>query len=1009
MTTAQICSRPRGRRLGSSMILSLLCLTSGATAALGQGPTPPAAPRVGGLTPEQARAKMTLAQGISAGVFASEPMVRQPVAACFDERGRMWVIEYLQYPNPAGLKPVKVDQFLRTEYDRVPEPPPKGPRGADRIKILEDTDGDGVADKSTVFLEGLNLATGIAVGRGGVFIGQAPYLLFYPDKDRDDRPDGDPEVLLSGFGLQDAHATLNSLTWGPDGWLYGAQGSTVTAKIRGIEFQQGIWRYQVESKRFELFAEGGGNTYGLDFDRTGNLFGSSNGGFIAFHMVQGGYYWKGFAKHGPLHNPNTFGYFDAIRYVGTKVGGHVTPGGIIYKGGAFPAEFDGAFIGGNLLANAVYWHTLTQDGSTFAGKFAGTLLDSHDPWFRPVDHLVGPDGAVYVVDWHDKRASHLDPRDNWDRSNGRIFRITHGAGKATAPFDLAAKSTAELVALRTSRNDWYAAEARRILADRRDPGAIPALKALLADDRDETLACRDLWMLNICGALDDAYAESVLSHPVAAVRRWTVRLLGDDRRMNATLRGKLLALASDDPDATVRSQLAASCQRWDTADALPILGRLASRSEDAGDRFIPMQLWWALERHLGDHADDVVGLMADRDVQGSPIVREILLERLARALGSRGTEADFSRWTRLLEAAPSRDQVDRLIAGLEKGLEGRKIDEVPPALAHSMRTLAAADTPSVAQLRLAIRLGVDDAYARAVVLAGERGTPEVDRIALIEILGQRPEPAGEVALLKLIGSDQAQAPRTAAVAALGGYDRPAIADALVALVPGLPAAIRDRVVDVLCSRKSWAGTLVGAIEAGKIPVKDIRAAQVIKIAQLSDPALTSRLEGVWGRVPTSNSAEKARRIAEVRGMLPEGDKGDPKRGVLVFREHCATCHLLHGEGTAIGPDLTGAERGDLDFLLTSLVAPGAVIRKEYQAQTVAIDDGRVLTGLIVEESPAAITLLDANRQKTVIPRDGIEELKLSETSLMPEGILDKLNEGQVRDLFRYLQSSPPAR
>ena len=304
-------------------------------------PTAPAQ----GLTPSQARDRMVVPEGFRVEVFAAEPEVRQPVAGCFDERGRMWVIEYLQYPNPAGLKPLTVDQYLRTEYDRVPEPPPKGPRGADRIKILEDADGDGRAERVSTFLEGLNLASGLAVGHGGVFVAQAPYLLFYPDKNRDDRPDGDPEVLLRGFGLQDAHATVNSLAWGPDGWLYGAQGSTVTASIRGVGFQQGIWRYHPRTRAFELFAEGGGNTWGLDFDRGGHALGSSNGHFIAFHMAQGGYYWKGFAKHGPLHNPNTFGYFDAIAFQGTKPGGHVTPGGIVYKGEAFPEPFRGAFLG----------------------------------------------------------------------------------------------------------------------------------------------------------------------------------------------------------------------------------------------------------------------------------------------------------------------------------------------------------------------------------------------------------------------------------------------------------------------------------------------------------------------------------------------------------------------------------------------------------------------------------------------------------------------------------------
>ena len=217
--------------------------------------------------PRDALKTFTIADGLEMRLVASEPLIRQPLSISFDDRGRMWLLQYIQYPNPEGLKPVAVDEYLRTKYDRRPDPPPKGPRGHDIIAILEDTNGDGVMDRARPFLTGLNLASGMALGYGGVFVVQPPYLLFYRDANGDDIPDGDPEVLLTGFGMEDAHAFANSLTWGPDGWLYGAQGSTVTANIRGIEFQQGIWRYHPRTKEFELFAEGGGNTWGIDFDR----------------------------------------------------------------------------------------------------------------------------------------------------------------------------------------------------------------------------------------------------------------------------------------------------------------------------------------------------------------------------------------------------------------------------------------------------------------------------------------------------------------------------------------------------------------------------------------------------------------------------------------------------------------------------------------------------------------------------------------------------------------------
>src|SRR5262245_43101578 len=300
------------------------------------GAGPPLSPRrTPALSPEEEKRTFQVAGGLQVQLLAHEPMVRQPVCITFDDRGRLWVLQYLQYPTPAGLEPVEVDQYLRTRYDRVPEPPPRGPRGADKITVLEDPDGDGRYRKATDVITGLNLASGMALGYGGVFVAQPPYLLFYRLQPGADRPAGDPEVLLKGFGMEDAHAFANSLTWGPDGWLYGCQGSTVTANVRGIEFQQGIWRYHPVTKAFELFAEGGGNTWGIDFDRHGQLIAGGNTTEPLCHHVQGGYYIKGFGKHGPLHNPYTFGYINPVKHKGF-LGSALTGGFVLYQGGLFP-------------------------------------------------------------------------------------------------------------------------------------------------------------------------------------------------------------------------------------------------------------------------------------------------------------------------------------------------------------------------------------------------------------------------------------------------------------------------------------------------------------------------------------------------------------------------------------------------------------------------------------------------------------------------------------------------
>ncbi len=301
------------------------------------------------------------------------------------------------------------------------------------------------------------------------------------------------------------------------------------------------------------------------------------------------------------------------------------------------------------------------------------------------------------------------------------------------------------------------------------------------------------------------------------------------------------------------------------------------------------------------------------------------------------------------------------------------------------------------------------AYAHALESVADPKDPDATRLALIEVLGQMPREETVPVLLGILTREAKPGIRLAALGALGSYDRPAIAETLVAKYATFPKPLQSRAIDLLTSRRAWASSLVDAMASGRIPAKDVSNAQAQAIVRLGDEALKSRFESTWGRLPGPGSPEKVRRIAEVRGMLVEGDKGNAASGRVVFKDVCSVCHRLFDEGEKIGPELTQSERGNLDFLLTSLVDPSALIRKEYQARTIATTDGRVLNGLVLDENDRTITLVDSKGQKTVVPVAEIEASKPSDVSLMPEGLLDPLREEQIRDLFKYLQSGGPRR
>jgi len=950
---------------------------------------------------------MEVAEGFGVSLVASEPEIRQPLSIAFDERGRMWVIQYLQYPKPAGLKPVKVDQYLRTKYDRVPEPPPRGVKGADLITICDDTDGDGRADKFTDFVTGLNLCSGMVLGHGGVFVAQPPYLLFYADRNRDDIPDGDPEVLLSGFGIEDAHALANSLTWGPDGWLYGAQGSTVTANIRGIEFQQGIWRYHPLTREFELFAEGGGNTWGLDFDAQGELVAGTNFDDKMLHQVQGAYYVKNFGKHGELHNPHAYGYFGHVPYSGYR-GAHLSVGGIVYLGGAFADSFRGTYISANMLDRAIYWYKLAPQGSSFTANFGGPLIKTDEELFRPVDCQTGPDGAVYIADWCDKRATHVDPLDTWDRSNGRIYRIQAKGAKPVPKFDLASLSSDKLVDLLAHQNDWFAREARRILSERRDRNTYARLESQISGN-DPRLALQSLWALYAGGGFNNTLASALLQHRDENVRAWTIRLLGDARQVTPTVQSLLVTRAKTDTSPIVRRQLACTVKRLPGTEALPILNELLSRDEDVDDPQIPLLLWWAIEHNTIAQRENLMRLLASPAAMARPLMRKTILERLARRYAAEGSEANFASCAQLLKAAPSPVETAMLLRGMELGIVSRRFDNTPATLAAWFTEAWMHDKRNVDLMRLGLRLGDERARRAAVEFLDDPRAEEKDRIEIVETLGQSEEPGALPKLLVLVTNAPSLKLRNAALSALQHFPDPGIAVSLVAAYDSLSPELRSRVRSLLCSRPAWAHVLVARVEGGIIPAKDVTLDEARQMARLQDAQLTQRLEKIWGKIKPDSPEEKQNFMNEVKLVLkPSGaaardGRGNRSEGRKIFTQACGICHKLFEEGTAIGPDLTTADRRTTDMLLQNIVNPSAYIRPEFVNHEAVTRDEQSISGLLVESSPAAVTLLDRNNQRHVLPRERLASLRESEMSLMPDGLLEALSPQQIMDLFSYLQ------
>lgn len=958
-------------------------------------------------SPEATLESFSIPADLEIELLLSEPQVNQPVEVNFDHRGRLWVVQYNQYPYPAGVKIVDIDNHVRAVFDKIPNPPANGAKGADKITIYEDTDGDGSYDKSTDVITGLNITTGVTLGRGKIWVLTPPHLVAFPDPDGDGIPNGESEVHLAGFGLEDTHAVANSLRWGPDGWLYGAQGSTTIANInsgasKNVHFKgQAIWRYHPETTVFEIFGEGGGNTFDTEFDAKGRMYSGDNGTTRGFYYKQGGYYRKNWGKHGALTNPYAFGYLPGLQVEGNQI--RFTHAWIKYEGGSLPARYQDKIMALNPLHNFIQLSRPDPLGSTFLCVDEEKILTSTDQWFRPVDIKAGPDGAVYIADWSDSRLSHVSPIDTWNKSSGRIYRLKRKNQVPQASFDLSTYRNEGLVVLLADENKWFRQQALRLLGDRKDSTIIPELLALLRGVDGQT-ALEALWAIHLSGGLSDEIALEALNHADPFVRLWSVRLLGDARQLSSLVANKLSELAASEQHLEVIGQLASTAKRLPAAAALPILNKLMQNEQAQADRDNQLLIWWALESKAETGREELLALFEDQSLWEQPLVKKVILERLMQRYILAGGKQNYLSAASLFELAPSDDYAQLLMIGLEEGLRGKALGELPEKLSEFMRHYQAKFGEG--QFTLALRQNQASAVTKALAIIADPTANRLERLSYIKTMGVIDQPKAIPVLSKIAANNKNPvAIRLACFQALQHYDDASIGEDLTnAYAYNIRANedVRAAAFRLFASRADWAKAFLKLVyETKSVKKKEVPDAIIRQFKLLGDEPLNRKVDELWPGVKIATSDEKTAAVLKIKEALNRGE-GSIARGKTIYTKSCASCHLLNEEGGAIGPDLTAYDRTNLNYLVLNIVDPNADIREGYVTYLVEKKDGQVLSGTIVDRTDAMITLRSLSGEETTLAQTEIKRTESQKISMMPERLMEPLGEQAIRDLFAYL-------
>lgn len=993
-------------------------------------------------SPEEARAKMSVPEGYEVRCFAHEPMVQNPVAMTWDHRGRLWVVEAYEYPEGSPLPAPFGGEAKDDHYQPMPKPAGDIPR--DRVIILEDTDNNGEADKRTVFVEGLNLASAILCGDNGIYVGQQPHLIHFRDDDGDDKPDA-WRVVLTGFGREDTHELVNSFTWGPDGWLYMTHGVFTNSKVRrpgqpeseGFKFDAGIGRARPTSQEkeagweFEVFADGTSNPWGCDFDAAGNFFVSACVIDHFFHMAPGGIYVR---QGGAPENPYSYELLPSIvkhrhfraAYAGVQ----------IYQGGRYPADTHGHAFIGNIHDNAIHEEVLTPVGATFKCEPRRDFLRANDGWFRPVSTQTGPDGFLWVMDWCDKYPCYQNAKANpegVDRARGRIWRVVVTGEKANntrerVDLDLKKLPLEDLVDTLEHSNNWMRRMGRRMLVEKSTQEDAVSGVATLANSTANNAPSRieALWALLQMdhGARSAAALESAAKSKFPSLRAWAARQVGDTVSglvfkdgMKFGVPAYLEKLAAD-PDPAVRVAVAIALRqctaRWLTVDgrkkdgfrpAWPeMFATLMRTSAQTADAPLALAIWQSFEPTLAANPVFWSKWMAETMADLQPLSRAFTHKAMRRLCDSRkASNLDLA-----LDLANALKDEDILLAhaldGLVKGQDGgviKPMKDVSASLA-AWRSHANADVKKHAQT-LAVLWGDEAAVKEMIVTLHDTARPEKDRIAVLQSLRKVKTDTVKEGLKPLLAPATSTTLAVAAVRAaadLGGDDFIA---PLLQQAASKDFNVRIAALEALASRATWTTAMLNAIAEEKVSAAGFPAPVRRALATSKDKAIRDLAFQVLGAWQDSSEDVKSL-IAQKKQACLTGEP-DLANGKMIFTATCMVCHEFHGGGQKVGPDLIGSGRSNLDAILANVVDPNQIIGNGYENFTVSTKDGRTLAGRVVEDTPGHVKLLAAGGAAQVVPRDQIATLTNTKQSLMPMGF-GNLPDTAFRDLIWYVLAPP---